>query len=312
MDKSLHANPFGQIGNYYQNYIGVLELLSLKNGRKLSVEHHGDITIYDASGKIIKQIEVKHHDKDSPLSANSIDFLKTLYNWLNDYERYSFRSSPTTLILHTTQPLDNKLQIFSQLSLKEKKLELIEQHCTSTAKDNKKYIDALKDEKNKEKILSILNRFKILSLQPKLDTIKNKISEHSFFRRTKGENQDQQKIEAIDEIFSFIGKKLIYKSNTDWRWIIYENEIDRFLTKLQHELTSDEKITISSLDKLDSKSIAVNDDAQFIKKIKSIHLKDEKRHILTAAIAKESMISIINKKLRYKLMDYNGLNILDS
>lgn len=97
MDKEINDALSQKLGDVFQQYVATLDFFRIKDVNKITLEKHGDITIYTSSKTIQK--EVKHHITSDRLTNKDIDFWKTLYNWLQEYDK---SLTYNDLVLYTT------------------------------------------------------------------------------------------------------------------------------------------------------------------------------------------------------------------
>lgn len=69
-----------KLGDFFQYYIAALDFFENDDVDKITIEKHGDITIYKGMKTIQK--EVKHHINSTNLTNKDLDFWKTFYNWI--------------------------------------------------------------------------------------------------------------------------------------------------------------------------------------------------------------------------------------
>lgn len=167
MDKKKQDATDQVVGYFYQYWFAVSECLNLQGG-SLVVENLGDITLLNDNSEIEKQYEIKFHESNKSLSDRSIDFWKTIYNWMNNYD---ISSKCENLILHTTSPISKKSIFFdwNLQSNEEKYLKMFQVYKEDIESSNEstraKYYEIIFAEENHSKLLHILDK-QIIETKP--------------------------------------------------------------------------------------------------------------------------------------------------
>lgn len=167
MDKKLLHDATASIkGTIYQFYVALEKCFDLIEGEKVIIEKYGDITVTDKF-----QIEVKDYGEN--LTDSHKNLWRTLSNWLQvGFDANIYKS----LILLTTQKIGpqsllkgwNDKTANQKLAVLENILEASEKRMNSH--DENKTLVLMKsilDDKNRNKLKLILERFIILDSAPK-------------------------------------------------------------------------------------------------------------------------------------------------
>ena len=148
------------VGYFYQYWFAVSECLNLQGG-SLVIENLGDITLLNDNSEIEKQYEIKFHESDKSLSDRNVDFWKTIYNWMNNYD---ISSKCENLILHTTSLISKKSIFFNWnlCSKEEKYSRMFQIYKEDTESSNEstraKYYETIFAKENYSKLLHILDK----------------------------------------------------------------------------------------------------------------------------------------------------------
>ena len=148
------------VGYFYQYWFAVSECLNLQGG-SLVIENLGDITLLNDNSEIEKQYEIKFHESDKSLSDRNVDFWKTIYNWMNNYD---ISSKCENLILHTTSLISKKGIFFNWnlCSKEEKYSRMFQIYKEDTESSNEstraKYYETIFAKENYSKLLHILDK----------------------------------------------------------------------------------------------------------------------------------------------------------
>ncbi|PJJ48810.1 hypothetical protein [Hymenobacter chitinivorans] len=157
-------------GDLYQYIIALEHCLNAPAGGVIYIEQRGDVANESIS------VEIKHHDsKKHTIAEKHIDFWKTLKNWVVNRDVIAGYSE---LILLTTSniTLNSKLHNWNEISapqklniIKEIKNDVLTNNTNKTIQPFIKYIfEFLPNGHNDTHLLSILDRFKIISNQPRI------------------------------------------------------------------------------------------------------------------------------------------------
>ncbi len=143
------------LGFKYQEMVALIKCLESKDNRSIYLECYGDV-----SDKTVS-IEVKHSiNKNKKLINTHIDFWKTIYNCLINYDSYKFYSK---FILHTTADIkeDSIFEGWNDKSSQEKVKNILSVNSTNTIS---KYINFINNF-DKVNLENILEKFIIHSNQ---------------------------------------------------------------------------------------------------------------------------------------------------
>lgn len=139
------------LGFKYQEMVALVKCLEAKDDTSIFLECYGDI----ADNKI--SIEIKHSiDTSKKLINTHIDFWKTIYNCLYNYETYKFYSK---FILHTTADIkeDSIFCGWNEKQAKDKLADVLSIEATNTIAD---YVTYIKDS-DKKILKELLDKFVI-------------------------------------------------------------------------------------------------------------------------------------------------------
>ena len=261
------------IGYFYQYWFAVSECLNLQEG-SLVIETLGDVTLLNDNSEIVRQYEIKFHESNESLSNRSVDFWKTIYNWVNNFD---ISSKCKNLILHTTS-LISKESIFLNWNLcsKEEKysrmLHVYEKDSESSNNVRTKYYKAIFDRENYKKLLHILDKNIIETQSDGFNFVKKKIMESSMLQIFP--EPDKEIISNM--LYANLINIPIIKKNQSWS-ISYKE-----LNKLTYQLI--EKMNFGGLpvieDVYNGNNISVEKkelykDKKFIKEIQKIEYEDQ-------------------------------------
>lgn len=251
-----------QLGFEYQKLIALEHCLNAKNGEHVYIECFGDVQHSNES------IEVKHHEGESNLTSNSVDFWKTLKNLVTEYDKLK---SNDKFILQTTQNIltDSIFHNWSQLS-KTARHKILKDHSISPT--SQKYKDVVFNTSiiSKLDLLELLQKFVIHSNEPKIDEKLEQLKEHSVFKII----PDNLRSSAIGVLHQWIVERAINDSDK-WEINIYD-----FNTDLQFSLSKFTKDYIP----FPNVSTPAKDEAnltkgyKFIEKLNAISLKKNDLH----------------------------------
>lgn len=148
------------LGIIHQFYIALEKCFSLVEGERVYIERYGDVTVSNHC-----QIEVKKYE--DALTNTHHNIWKTLKNWLHEDFKPTFYN---TLILLTTQEFGNQSSFanWNELDIN-KKYTILTQVFDNYSKLSKKdkateaLLKTVMSDTNKDKLLSILERFTIIT-----------------------------------------------------------------------------------------------------------------------------------------------------
>lgn len=150
LDKSDDASK-KILGFKYQEMVALVKCLESKDDTSIFLECYGDISYNKTS------VEVKHSiDPSKKLINTHIDFWKTIYNCLINYDIYQFYSK---FILHTTADIKED-SIFDGWNKKESKTKLADVLSIEASETISKYVTYI-NKFNKTTLEKILDKFVI-------------------------------------------------------------------------------------------------------------------------------------------------------
>ncbi|NUF48956.1 hypothetical protein [Gilliamella sp. ESL0250] len=278
MDKifSNQATP-KYLGYVYQVLIAIESYFNAKKNQTIWLECYGDI--YDGTTIIETKSHLEHHD----LTSNSVDFWKTLYNFLKENT-----DTVEYFILHTTSdvPIESIFYNWNDKNVKEK-YEILKSH--SPVSTIQKYYDFIFSDKLKVKLNSVLERFSIKSSQESVENKWNNLIKdgrliHHFCK---------SKEDALHWLYGQFNKQAIIEHK---KWCIDVNDMDEKLT-LFSKVFKREKIPFPFVSQNEIHFDIKECKFKFINELEKIKLK--KMAILTAVSdylrAQNSHIQLINK-----------------
>lgn len=213
-----------KVGDIYQYLIALRDCFELNENEVLQIEVNGDVSVL-SNTKGGFQKEVKHHFINKNLSDRDIDFWKTLANWYDEYDRIEIF---TDLILNTTATIDDYSSFYNWNSLSsDKKLDLIKKIGTpikkSEIKFREQYNRIFNDTLDEQKLLSILERFKIESACETI-TFVSKIFD-KYITNIPKQNRDSY-------IGALLGCILIQVKDPPHKWEVTRDSFDKITQKI--------------------------------------------------------------------------------
>ena len=240
----------------YQKLIALEVCFEAKPDDIIWLECKGDVSDGETT------IEVKHHFGNDNLTSNSTDVWKTLKNYvLGKYNT----AQHTSLVLHTTANIkeDSIFYDWSSLTPNEKYKKLIDHKPSETIKD---FYQVIISDFAKEPLLEILEKFKIISSQPKIKEKWQKLKNDRILTLVK----DEYKERALQELYGYITKKAIDDNN---EWKVTKKDFDR---DIKHSLSkyTQGSIAFPVVDNSDLESKLNHKGYHFVSEMKSIQLKE--------------------------------------
>jgi hypothetical protein len=112
----------------------VFHLLNGKEGDRVCIEVHGDVSTISVSGEVISE-EDKASTIGNPVTDRSVDLWKTFYNWLKGCDSGQLVLTKTTFILYRNSSRGNSglAQVFNDVNTKEDAKAAIIQATTKLA-----------------------------------------------------------------------------------------------------------------------------------------------------------------------------------
>ncbi len=241
------------LGYVYQVLIAIEQCFQAKSNETIWIECFGDV--YDGH----KCTEVKHHFERTNLTSNSVDFWKTLKNFVIE-DTDSFNS----LILHTTEniPENSIFYGWDELS-KTVKYKRLKDH--SPSEGIKDYYKASMIDCQRKNLLPILERLSIKSSQLCIKDKWGELKNTRYFSQI----PDNFKIDAFHWVYGYINWRAI---NHRYSWHIKINDFD---INSRHGLSTyrQDKIPFEIIDKDDVDSNVR--DFRFVEKMKEIKLREK-------------------------------------
>jgi hypothetical protein len=192
------------LGFKYQEMVALLACLNAKDTSKIYLESFGDISNDTTS------IEVKHSvDSSKKLINTHIDFWKTIYNILNDYDEFRFYSK---FILHTTAKIkdDSVFENWDKQTIQERKDNVLSIIPNDTIKP---YFETVKNCKAAE-LKDILGKFEIHSEQPSAkDFYREQLLKHPAITNPVAAKDAEA---FIVSLFGYISIELIRDESYKW------------------------------------------------------------------------------------------------
>jgi hypothetical protein len=193
------------LGFKYQEMVALVKCLEAKDDTSIFLECYGDIS----DNKI--SVEVKHSiDPNKKLINTHIDFWKTIYNCVENYETYKFYSK---FILHTTADIKED-SIFDGWNEKESKTKLTNVLSIEATDTISKYVTCINkfDKKDLEKILDkfVINSSEKNAKDYYIDILCN----HPSVIKTLKEDDRKP---FINSLLGYISSMLIEADNFKWK-----------------------------------------------------------------------------------------------
>lgn len=209
------------LGFKYQEMVALVKCLEAKDDTSIFLECYGDIS----DNKI--SIEVKHSiDPNKKLINTHIDFWKTIYNCLQNYETYQFYSK---LILHTTADIkeDSIFNGWNEKNSKTKLDDVLSIEATDTISKYVTYINEF-DKTNLEKILNkfVINANEKSAKEYYIEILCNHPSVINAFK-------EEFRKPFINSLLGYISSRLIEAN--DYKWEINISSFrEQFQSYLNH------------------------------------------------------------------------------
>lgn len=241
-----------QLGIEYQKLIALEKCLKALPNENVYIECFGDVA--DES----ESVEVKHHHNDHDLINNSEDFWKTLKNHI---EEFKISNTFSKLILHTTSNIPERSMFYewNQKSIA-LKIKSLKDHTPS--KTIKPFYDKVLKASD-DQLNSILEKFEILSSQPKIKEKWEQLKNDNIFKLIPNKHLDN----ALKLLYGYISKKAFEGS----KWEININDFFKdckdSLSKFVTQDVMFHKVEENEID-IDGKT-----KYEFIQKLENIKLK---------------------------------------
>lgn len=262
------------VGYFYQYWFAVSECLNLQGG-SLVVENLGDITLLNDNSEIEKQYEIKFHEGDKSLSDRNIDFWKTIYNWINNYD---ISSKCENLILHTTSTI-SKTSIFyswNVCSKEEKYSRMLQIYKEDNERSKEtmraKYYETIFAKENLSKLLSILDKQIIETQSDGFDFVEKKIMMASMLQVF----SEPQKKMISNLLYANLISIPIIKNNQNWS--ISYTELQKLINQLMEKMNFGGLPVIEDIFNDKNPSIEESElykEKKFIKEIQKIEYEDQ-------------------------------------
>lgn len=286
-----------QLGFEYQKLIALEYCLNAKNGEYVYIECFGDVKYGSES------VEIKHHERESNLTSNSVDVWKTLKNIVTEYDKLK---SNDRFVFHTTEKIkdDSIFYNWNSLSKNAKHKKLNDYAISATSEQ---YKDEVFNTNNisKADLLSILDRFIINSGEPKVDEKLNQLKEHPTFKII----AENLKSSAIGVLQQWIIEKAI--DNSD-KWEINITDFNSDLIFSLGKFTKD-YIPFPDIKEWERDDANLTKGYKFIENLNAISLKKNDLHqafqdYVRSEDAYEEILKI-NPTLQINLISYeNNIN----
>lgn len=196
------------LGYVYQVLIAIEQCLISKPNQKIYIECYGDLYSQNTG------TEIKHHINKHNLTDNSIDFWKTLKNWITEDI-----SEMNTLILHTTSDIKSDSLFFNWNDIsKNDKYKKLENH--EPVESINDFYNKIMDKTNKKKLLNILEMMMIKSSQPQIKDKWEELKGNRYLSFIPDNNKD----DAFDSIYGYINRVALTEHR---KWTIDINDFDR-------------------------------------------------------------------------------------
>lgn len=208
------------LGFDYQKLVALEMCMNAKKNDHIWIECRGDVANEDTS------TEIKHHIGSHNLNNNSVDFWKTIKNYVQEKH---ITEAYNHLRLHTTSsiPEDSIFYEWNNLTAKQKRKKLIEHIPSATIKDYHAQVKACPA----AELESILGKFHIKSGQLTVDQKWLEIKDHPMLVIVPESFRD----DAIGLLYGHITKTAI---DNDKRWQISVNEFRRVAETCLSRFTS--------------------------------------------------------------------------
>lgn len=242
------------LGYVYQVLIAIESYFKAKKNQTIWLECYGDI--FDGN----TLTETKNHLEDHYLTSNSIDFWKTLYNFLKeDTDNVEY------FILHTTSKVavDSIFYNWNNKNVKEK-YNILKSHIpVNTIKEYYNYIFS---DNLKGKLNSILARFSINSSQESVENTWNRLINDEKMINHFG----KYKKDGLSWLYGQFNEQAIFEYK---KWHIIVNDMDEKLITYSNILKR-KKIEFPFVSKKDLSFDIKECKFKFIDELKQIELKE--------------------------------------
>jgi len=241
------------LGFKYQEMVALKECLEANDGTKIYLECLGDIS----DGNI--STEVKHSIDDNKKLINThIDFWKTLFNIIKDYDTFRFYDK---FILHTTAEI-KKGSIFDGWNNSNKSLKANNIIAISPTNTIQKYYEEVKSFPI-ENLKDILDKFEIRDNQKTAKIYyKDELVKHPAILNIIKQNDREQ---FISSLLGYISTELINSDNFIWNIDIdsFRSNFQAYASQYQLE---DLKFPVSEV----SADLSQKDGYRFVKALEKI------------------------------------------
>lgn len=234
------------LGFEYQKLIAIEMCLNAKKNEIIYLECFGDISDGSVS------IESKHHAQQQNMGDRDIDFWKTLYNIIYEYEELKLHDR---FELHTTAVLNNS-SIFLHWDkiTEDEKYELLK-NAGFTKTTEKYYNYIFSTTQSIMNVKSILSKMNIIHSLPVIKEKIKLLKEHKSFTII---NESRRDI-FIQKLIGYITTKAFDDS---LKWSIDKNEFDRDLQFLAKNFINDD-IPFPNIDKNNKLLISPDNNRSF-------------------------------------------------
>ncbi len=281
------------LGFEYQKMVALQECFGANDGTKIYLECFGDISEENIS------IEVKHSVNDNKhLTDKHIDFWKTLSNIVKDYETFQYYNH---FILHTTAEIQENSIFYdwNNLSKEEKVDKVLSIESNQTIHSYHTRIINF----DKDKLASVLDRFKIYDKQPSAkEYYRDILLNHSAVKNAINHIENRERF--ICSLLGYISTNLIDSDNYKW-----EIDIDLFRENFQFYLVPYQIKDLRFPKSTKIPSTSEFDNFKFVADLRKInYARQIARAVRYYVQASESQVQMITS--RQKLVDV--LNEYDS
>lgn len=292
-NKSKNTDATNQMMGYKAQEYYALELL-LRNrsyGRGyVVVEQIDDVCFIGHNEQYLYQLK-HHNDKRNHITNSSIDFWKTIYNWMNKIKEGIIKDNDElNLIVFQKVGYDTDCYAkqMSQVKTEEEALEFYniinswyreeyknkevqQKNKNKKGKEILKYLDEIFKEENKSDLLSIIKRFK-LNVFEKVDSLEDLI--HKYIPGIKGTDYFDKIVAKVSKEFQ-IRFQNSYISHQKVKIDIKEfnQAIDKYIDKITTVYKFSHKTLKEDVEEKVCNS--QNQNLKFVNQIKAFHLDDE-------------------------------------
>lgn len=221
MCRAVNDATLTKAGDIYQYFIALKDCFEMEEEETLQIEVSGDVSVINKNGGTYQK-EVKHHFGDNKLSERDIDFWKTLANWYVDYDNIKKFQD---LILFTTSSISED-SVFNSWnkSKKNEKLRVLKEigsiHKQKEETFRKQYNRIFNDNYDEDKLLEIIDKFKISYAQVSLSGISAEFVKYIGY--IPEENRDSY-------IGALLGQILSKIKNPPHKWEFSKKEFNKIL-----------------------------------------------------------------------------------